>query len=80
MNTIANLWYIWLAGALISYIIAFLNQAKRMKRMMSMDFEQSFNGFSGGIVWLFLSGISGTVFSALLVISVALNVISYFAH
>ncbi len=87
METIASLWWLWLAGAVATLLYGGYNQVSRMRRMMdsAQQVENLFRkgwksteqSFFQGIVPLFLAAILHLGFVVLLVTSIVLNVIDY---
>ncbi len=82
MAFIASHWLLWLVVFFVSCGYALYNQVKRMRGMinngLSFDVEGAFGAFSSGtgslaVVWVF-SVASG----ALLLLSVIINLITYF--
>lgn len=80
MDIIGNLWWAWLAGTVICYVVAFANQLRRMKKMVTFDFDDDegvFGSFTKGLPVLFVSGLLGTGFLIVLALSVIVNVIRW---
>lgn len=82
MNTIANLWWLWLAGALITLLYGGYNQLARMRRMMNPHtvWDTGESSFFKGMVPFILAAVLNFAFAILLVVAIVLNIIDYAKH
>lgn len=74
MNWIADLWWVWALGFIVTIAVAIHNQVKRMQSVLSDG-----NVFKGIYVF-FGAGILNMVFSVLLVVAIVLHIIEYAKH
>jgi len=74
MDSIANLWWLWLIGAVVTMLYGGYNQVSRMNRVMSLDTDK---GFFQGIYALLFAAVLNLGFSVLLVTALVLNIIDY---
>lgn len=73
MESIANLWWLWLLGSVVTLLYGGYNQVSRMKRMMKGDVDT----FSNGLYALFAAAVVNMGFVVLLITAIVLNVIEY---
>ncbi len=79
MQTIGNLWYIWLIGLIVSLGYAFFNQFQRVKSAFKGDFDAVFKHLTGASMAAFV--ISGTIASGcaiMLLLSLIAKLLVYF--
>lgn len=74
MDFIATHWWIWLIGMFVCYAYAGYNQVQRMNAVSNGDIDNIFKG----VLPMFLAGLSGSVFSIVLLLSIVINLIDYF--
>ena len=80
METISNLWWLWLLGTLICYGYALANQLHRIETITELDLDVDSDPvglFSKSLPLLIISGFLGSGFGILLMISVIINVIQW---
>jgi tetrahydromethanopterin S-methyltransferase subunit E len=75
MHEVANLWWMWLIGAVVTLVYGGYNQVSRMRRMMNDAAPEK--SFFKGMVALFVAAILNMGFVILLVVAIVLKVIDY---
>jgi hypothetical protein len=70
MHIIADLWWVWLLGCVVTIAFAIRNQIKRMNNIGSEDITKGMTAF-------FAAGIVNTIFTVLLVVAIVLHIIDY---
>ncbi len=73
MENVANLWWVWLIGAVITLLYGGYNQVSRMRRMM----DDAGASFTQGMLALFVAAVLNMGFVVLLITAIVLNVIDY---
>jgi hypothetical protein len=73
MEIIANLWWVWMIGAVVTLLYGGYNQVSRIRRMMSSPEK----GFFQGIYTLFIAAVIHLAFVVMLVTSIVINIIAY---
>lgn len=75
MDTIGNLWWLWLLGVLTCYGYAIANQLLRIKKITNLDLVgDPMDTFSRGLLYTVASGFLGSGFGILLLLSILINV------
>jgi len=80
METIGNLWWLWLLGMLICWGYVLANQYRRIKTITELDLDSDDDPIglvSKGVLPLFVSSFLGWGFGILLLISVIVNIIEW---
>ena len=85
MDTIGNLWWVWLIGTVVCCTVAFLNQLRRIKRMVSLSFlddsdddlDDLFDSFAKRIPVLFMFSLASMGFSLILLLSIVVNIVRW---
>lgn len=78
MEFIASNWWLWFAVMIVCAILAFRNQIKRMKSMVSSrSMDGATTSFFSGLGMLVFTGLLASIAGVLFVLSLILNVIDY---
>lgn len=73
MENVANLWWLWLIGALVTLLYGGYNQVRRMQGMWNGDGAS----FTKGLMPLFVAAILNMGFMVLLITAIVLLVIDH---
>lgn len=87
METVANLWWLWLVGAVVTFLYIGYNQVSRMRRMMdtagqvenmfTKGWKSTEQSFFQGVMPLLFAAVLNLGCLVLLVTSIVLKVIDY---
>jgi hypothetical protein len=81
MQTISNLWYVWLIGLILSLGYAFINQAQRIISAIRGDIDSVFKNLTGApMVAFIVSGLIASGCGIMLIISIIIKLVVYFAR